>query len=292
MKNFFLIVNPIAGEGRALKKLPLIENVLRKQGVIFESLVVRNEPLQDVIKKALGKGYRNFVCVGGDGTLNLMIQHLVDIKDVNVAILPAGSGNDMARSLGFSSHLSEVEVMKLLNGNSRPVDIGICNGRYFCNSLGIGFDARVASDYNKSLFMKGKSKYLFQIIKNILFYRSEVMEIENVFPLQKTFLISIGNGKTSGGGVPLTPEASLEDGLLDVCVIREMNIFQRARNLLKGLKGKHLSLPFVKYFKTVSLKIRTNVQMLAHMDGEIFMGDFFDIKLIPKKLKFIFAGKE
>jgi YegS/Rv2252/BmrU family lipid kinase len=293
MNDFFIFVNPFAGNGKPLKILPVVERILKKKSKKVESYILKIKDDKEYVKKALMQALsnkiRNFICLGGDGTLNILIQELVKEEGITVGILPVGSGNDMARALGFSSSFSENEIEKLVEGERKFIDIGICNGRYFCNSLGIGFDAKVASDYNRSPFLKGKAKYLFQIFKNILFYNSENMEIPGFLERQKVFLISIGNGKSSGGGVPLTKEAKLDDGMLDVCIIKEANILQRIQNLAKGLKGKHLDLPFVKYFKTKALKIITEEEVTFHIDGEIFKGKIFDVSILPKKLKVIFS---
>ncbi len=289
--NFSILVNPKAGNGLPLKVLPLVKNFLSKKKVSFDVTISSQiNEVKNFVEKSLKMGAKRFVCLGGDGTLNELLQYVIEKDDITLSILPVGSGNDMARILGFSSVFMESEIEKLLEGEERFIDIGICNGRYFSNAVGIGFDARVAFDYNKSIFLRGKAKYLFQIFKNIVFYKSENMEIEGHFPLQKVFLISIGNGKTTGGGVPLTPEAKIDDGLFDICIIRETGILQRVQNLSKGLKGKHLSLPFVKYFQADSLNIKAEKEMIAHIDGEIFKANSFNISILPKKTKFLFSS--
>ncbi|MGC8765538.1 MAG: diacylglycerol/lipid kinase family protein [Brevinematia bacterium] len=287
--NFLIIVNPLSGNGKPLKVLRVVKKVFDENSVKYSVLISSSkECVEDFLSSGVKEGFKRLLLLGGDGTVNEALQHIVDRKDLIIAVLPVGSGNDMAKNIGFKPPFRKEYIYGILNGEEKAIDIGVCNGRYFSNAVGIGFDAKVAFDYNKSLFLRGKAKYLFQIFKNIVFYKSRQMEIKDFLPLQRVFLISIGNGKTTGGGVPLTLNAEIDDGLLDVCVIKETGIFERVQNLSKGLKGEHLSLPFVKYFQSDSLKIKAETEMIAHIDGEIFKAADFEISILPSKVKFLF----
>ncbi len=289
LDNFLIIVNPFSGNGKPIKTLPLVRKIFDKHKINYNHIVSHSrEDTIAFINKWSNTEFNKILLLGGDGTINEVLQDVID-KNFSLGVLPVGSGNDMAKNLGFKPPFKEEYIIDIINGEERFVDIGKCNDRYFCNELGVGFAAKVAHDYNKSFFLRGKAKYYFQIFKNIIFYKANKLFISASSKYSEdVFLISVGNGKTTGGGVPLTVEAEVDDGYLDVCVIKDLPIVKRLENLLKALKGKHLSLPYVSYFKTDKITIESEEEMIAHMDGEMFNTKKMELTILPKKLKFIF----
>lgn len=289
LDNFLIIVNPFSGNGKPLKIFPIVMETFDKHKINYKYLIISSrEETRDFIDKWSTTEFNKILLLGGDGTINQILQDVID-KNFSIGVLPVGSGNDMAKNLGFKPPFKKEYIIDLINGEERFVDIGKCNDRYFCNELGIGFAAKVAHDYNKSFFLRGKAKYYFQIFKNIIFYKAKKLFISASSKYRENvFLISVGNGKTTGGGVPLTIEAEVDDGLLDVCIVKDLPIMKRLENLLKALKGNHLSLPYVKYFKTEKINIESEEEMIAHMDGEMFNTKKMELTILPKRLKFIF----
>ncbi|MCX7820364.1 MAG: diacylglycerol kinase family lipid kinase [Brevinematales bacterium] len=292
LDNFLIIVNPYSGNGKPIKVLPVVKKVFDEHNINYKYVITScKENAKDFINQWFEKGFDNILLLGGDGTINELLQDVIN-KNITIGVLPVGSGNDMAKNLGFKPPFKKEYILDVINGVKKYVDIGKCNDRYFCNELGIGFAAKVAHDYNKSFFLRGKAKYYFQIFKNIIFYKARKIFVNsNSNYNENIFLISIGNGKTTGGGVPLTINAEIDDGYLDVCLIRDLPLVKRLENLLKALKGKHLTLPYVTYFKTNRIEIESDEEMIAHMDGEMFKTKKMELTILPKRLKFIFNQK-
>ncbi len=287
--DFLILVNPNAGNKKPIKILPLVKKIFDSNKVNYDVFISNSsEELTAFLNKS--KKFNKILILGGDGTINQVLEYVVENDNISVGILPVGSGNDMAKNLGFLPPFKEEYILNIINGTIRSVDICKCNNKYFCNELGIGFAAKVAHDYNSSPFLRGKAKYYFQIFKNILFYKSKELFIstpEKSYS-EKVFLVSVGNGKTTGGGVPLTVNAKIDDGLMDVCLVKDLTILPRVENLMKALKGKHLDLPYVNYFRTNKILIESTEDIIAHMDGEMFKTNKLDISLYKQKLNVIF----
>ncbi|MFN3661114.1 MAG: diacylglycerol/lipid kinase family protein, partial [Brevinematales bacterium] len=149
-------------------------------------------------EKAYRLGYREFVCIGGDGTFNEMCQPLVGRNNIRVSLIPAGTGNDLAFGLGFSSSFVPQEWSSFFRDEAVSIDVGKCNERYFFNTMGIGFDALVASEFRHWLWLPRKWRYYLPIFKNLLFYKGYKLAFDG--KQQDVFLVSIGNGRSSGGG--------------------------------------------------------------------------------------------
>lgn len=133
--DFLIIVNPYSGNGNPLKILPVVKNIFDKNKINYYSIVSSNKnELSFLIEDGIKRGFKKILALGGDGTLNELLQYVVDQDEsISMGILPAGSGNDMAKNLGFNPPFRESYVLDLINGSEKYIDIGICNNRYFCN---------------------------------------------------------------------------------------------------------------------------------------------------------------
>ena len=294
-----VIYNPAAGNGKAKGVLEhWLTTVAPKKYTSDKLLVVATERPQHALHlavKAYKEGYREFVCIGGDGTFHEMCQPLVGKNDVRVALVPAGSGNDLVRVLGFSQDFNPNEWEDFIKDDAVAMDVGICNDEFFFNTMGIGFDALVASDFdnkhNHAFWIKllpQHIQYYPFLFKRLLFYKGTNLSV-NGTPTS-VFLLSIGNGRFSGGGVPLTPHALAGDGFLDLCIIENVGIAKRCANLLLALRGKHGSLPFVHTSRFQKLTITANQPECTHIDGEIVLLDHWNISIQPASL-WVYAQK-
>jgi diacylglycerol kinase (ATP) len=263
-----IIVNPVSGKGKSLGLLPRIVGWCQKNGVEFR-LFTTTKPGDGTGQARLAKlaGYERVVALGGDGTINEVGQVLLGTNTV-MGVLPGGSGNDFLKMLGKKMNLNE--AMKIaFHGEPHEVDVGIANGRPFFNVVGIGFDARVALEARRSR-LPGFSSYLWSVFKVLRNHRPLPLDIEldQLKFSENVTLVSVGNGRSSGGGFYLTPRAKLDDGLLDICV---MGYFPRSKVfsvLPRALKGTHVRLDGVRVYRSRRILVRSAEGFPVHIDGE------------------------
>jgi len=278
MRHFALFVNVHAGKGKPLKVLPSVERTLDQAGYTFE-VITSNFP-------ATLQSFTDIVIIGGDGTINYIINHYPEIS-VPIGIVPAGSGNDLAFTLFPKTNLSE-QVENALHGEARLIDAGLCNGRIFLNCLGIGFDGEVAREIISVKWPSGRMKYYWVVIKKILSYRSRVLEVNwpGGFKHGRSFMVTAANGYRSGGGFKVAPEADWQDGLLELVIIDPLPVWKRFLYLPSIEKGTHLGLPFIVNNKVSQLIITSKETIAGHLDGELIEGKSFEISVIRRRYQF------
>ena len=228
--------------------------------------------------------------VGGDGTLFHFINQHPNL-DKPIALFGGGSGNDFAWKLQGDRDLDS-SFAAALEGKFQLVDAGLCNGNYFLNGVGIGFDGCVVrSMTNKKSLFRGHASYLLSVIREIFWFREEVVEI--IYEDGRTrrsgiFMVSIANGSRYGGGFLVAPQANLTDGQLNLVLIKPISILKRIIHLPAVEKGKHLALPFIESSTLKKISFRSSKLMDAHLDGEYMADMHFDIEIRPGKFKFIY----
>jgi diacylglycerol kinase (ATP) len=288
------IVNPIAGNGFAKTMVPVIEEKLKKydiDGQIF--LTERSGHAAELSKSCYEKGYKYIIGVGGDGTVNEIARPLVNKKDVVIGVVPAGTGNDFNEVTGFPGRFSEKEWEILFNRHIIGMDAGSVNGMIFLNGMGLGFDAEVAAEnYTEPGKVKtgGKNKYIWHIIKTLLFFKEKRMKVISGLNSSETdcFINTISIGRRFAGGFYLTPKAVANDGLLDVCSIKRLNLFQRFKLLLKVPKGEHITDKRVAYYQTKGLELGFPEKVPFHVDGELNFSKDFTVSILPEALNILF----
>ncbi len=207
--------------------------------------------------------------IGGDGTINLTINALPHFN-IPIHIIPAGSGNDLAKMIYPEDVPSYPEIFKqvlMTNVPTRQVDMWRCNDRLFVNGFGCGFDGSIAynTTYKKGI-LGTKMKYWVEILKHIFLYRSPTFSVNGVE--QPTFMLSAANGKVYGGDFMVAPHADVSDGKLEVVRIHKLNVFNRLLNLPLMKEGGHLKKDFVSYSREKTVHIKSNIPLAAHLDGE------------------------
>jgi len=293
-KKWAFIVNPIAGNGLGKSLIPALNQVIHRHAVCAEVVVTeRKGHASELVQYFFEKGFQNFVAMGGDGTVNEVIMPLLNQEDIILGVIPAGSGNDFIQILGFPDRFEEMDWSIFFKQHVISMDTGICNGMPFVNGMGLGFDAQVAAEnYTKPGEVKkgGKNKYLWHILKTLLFYKEKeiILESDGKRIEKKCFINTIANGRRFAGGFYLTPKAIANDGLLDVCNIEKLRLFERLRLLPKVPKGTHLSEHKVNYYQTDKITIEFEQKVPYHLDGELYFGFRFDVKIIPRALHFIY----
>jgi diacylglycerol kinase (ATP) len=284
------IINPVAGNGRSAKYISYLNENKHTLHPEIDIFVTKKPGHATIICDELAKkGYRKFVAVGGDGTFNEVIQSLVKHKNCVMGVFPSGSGNDYAPGVGFPDHYEPWELADLFRCREVPVDVGICNGRYFLNNVGFGFDAKVATDFISAPFSLGKINYWYYVLKNLFFYKPahSVIRSGRKKTSMKSLLVSVGIGRRCGGGFHLTPEALIDDGLFDVCFARNSGIPGRIAALLDVSGKKHVGKKGIDYYTSKKISLHFDRDIPVHIDGEVFSGKRFNVEILPGAIKML-----
>ncbi|NLM51646.1 MAG: diacylglycerol kinase family lipid kinase [Firmicutes bacterium] len=287
-KKYFFIINPQANSGRVLKTWQQVEIFLKAQQAQYEAVFSRDAEHVSLLAGEASHGGYTVVGVGGDGTISRIATALKGSK-THFGIIPAGSGNDFARSFGLPK--DPVEACRvILQGEFVEVDLGIFNGRGFCNILGAGLDAKVAADANR-IFKKfsGKFGYVLALIRQLILYRPALLELEidGQTHQVKGWLVSIANGKYLGGGMKIAPQADPGDGFFDVIIVNEMSVFRFLYLFPLVYSGKHIDLDVVQVWRGRRISIRSNVPLDVQADGEMAGTTPFTIEVAAKALSLL-----
>lgn len=304
VNRYKIIVNPISGRGNGEHIIPSLQESLRKQGIDFD-LVRTQRPSHaiELARQAAIEGFAVVVAVGGDGTANEVINGLMQARqngnfETAMAVLSAGRGNDFAYSAGMPEDLDDA-CRVLAEGYRKRIDIGFVrgglfpDGRFFGNSLGIGFDAVVSVEALKMTRLTGTLSYLVAVLKTIfLYYTAPQVQIklEEELLALPALLISIMNGQRQGGAFFMSPQAQNDDGLLDLCIVHEVSkarIFTLLPHFFSGAQFKQKEVQFRQAAQLTVTAVRGVLP--AHLDGETLCTDATElvVKLLPRQLDLI-----
>lgn len=280
-----LLCNPTSGGGRGGKIKEQVISHLQSQELDFLDLSGVNADAAKMNLKALDlERISNLIVIGGDGLVHLAIQKLAR-STVPLLIIPAGTGNDFARSLGLNIN-QPLENLSLLNEmKSTGVDLGLVAGEYFAQILSTGFDSLVNERANQMRFIRGRMKYNVAIAQVLSTFkpRSYSFRVDEVHLESKAMLIAVSNGKSYGGGMMISPMSDLQDGYLDVMILGPVSRFEFLRVFPKVYSGSHINHPAVKFLKAKSVAISANA--VAYADGER-VGDLpIEVSIVEKCLR-------
>lgn len=266
---YLLIVNPEGGGGRALRSLPQIEGILKEENIDYTIRTTKEPRHATKLVSDQGKQYDIIVSVGGDGTVNEIINGIKDL-DKPLGIIPIGTGNDFARSCCIPYNSIERAIKILLEDDTRMLDVGLVNGRRFINAIGLGFEGQVNDRIHQLKFLKGLLKILISIGVTFFTYKPVYLKIKiDSDKIEGTaFMLSIGNGWNVGGGMQLTPKAKLDDGYFDVTYIRDISRLRIITNFARLMNGTIDTLEEVTSYQTKELLIESEHPIPMHFDGE------------------------
>ena len=278
-----LIVNPVAGAGKTAKKWPHIKQLLKNIGLHFEHDITEAPGHAiELAKSAISKGYKLIVSVGGDGTINEIVNGMYatgEIKDVELGIIGTGTGSDYIRTIGVSKYYQE-SCQHLLNPTKISVDLGIVESigkqqfgkRIFANFAGLGFDAEVVRTTTKKFkSLGGKPAYLMGLLNTFATYKNHSVHltIDGNKEDRKICTIVMSNGKYGGGSMLIAPEADPADGLFDVLAIGDISKLDLLWSLPRIYRGTHLTHPKVTLVKAKEIIIYPEGKMSIQADGEL-----------------------
>lgn len=293
-KSWAVIVNPVAGNGFARGYSREVKTHLSQAGIEADYFYTETRGHARKLADSLAAGgYRYILAVGGDGTFNEVAAGLVNHQQVTFGAIPAGTGNDFISVTGFPERFSDDDWQVFLNRQTALLDVGCCNGNYFINGMGLGFDAQVALENFRDVQKGHKGsprKYVWHIVKTLLWYKAQNMItiIDGHKQESKCFINTVAVGRRFAGGFFLTPHALADDGLFDVCLIHEIGLMRRFLILPRVPKGTHISDSRVTYYQTAALHLEFKRQMPYHLDGELYFASTMKINLLPRRLRIIY----
>ena len=239
-----------------------------------------------IASEAIGK-FDIVVAVGGDGTVNEVASAIVD-TDTSLGIVPFGSGNGLSRFLGIPMNTRDA-IKNLASGRTEIIDSARINGQPFFNMAGMGFDAHISE-----IFSHGKKRgfisYIKSSIKEVVGYQPQNyhLDIDGKKYDYKAFMLSIANSSQYGNNVHISPKASLQDGLLDVCVIKPFPLWRFPEMSMRMLIKATESSKYVEIIRGKQILIKREHTGPIHLDGEPQVaGTGIDINILPKSLKVI-----
>lgn len=238
-------------------------------------------------KQAIENPQNIIVAVGGDGTVNEVVQVLAN-TNIPMAVVPTGSGNGLARHCKIPTTIS-LAIALLKNYSITQIDLGKANDKFFISNTGVGFDAWVCSKIKETI-NRGLKMYILEVVKNYFTYKKETYTIisDEKSITEEAFFLNIANGKEFGYGFEIAPNASLCDGMLDVIIVKNMNLWTACKFVVDGWQKKLHTNKNCIYFQTKKISIRAKNLHHLQVDGDAHscMG-ICEIKMIPKALRLI-----
>ena len=293
------VVNPISGNGYGAACATVIKDAMARHGVSGEIALTRAKGhAVELAASFAEKGFSPIIGVGGDGTIGEVGQALIGRPGVVFGGVPAGTGNDLVHIFGFQDRFKEQDWGTLFEATALPMDAGCCNGRYFFNGMGLGFDAQVAfenyhMDNGGGVRAGSRSKYFWHVLKTLHSYKEREMliTIEGRKEKRTCFLNTIANGRRLAGGFMITPKAMADDGLLDYCTADPLSLPMRVKGLATVMNGTHLHQSFIHYAQLPGMLIEFENEVPAHLDGEIIFASRFAISVAPGAVRAIINPK-
>jgi len=287
-----IILNAHGGRLNGQAKMKLIEEGMAAAGLDYDltETTHRNHGL-DLARQAAEEGWPVIVAAGGDGTVNEVVNGIMQGAGHSaLGIIPFGSANDLADVLKLPRNVTAA-CQRIAAKNTRPIDVGLVNGRYFVNNSAIGLEAIVTVTQDQMRYIQGMPRYVAAAIKTILKAQSWDMRLEwdNGIFEGPAILVSVGNSHRTGGAFYMTPQAKLDDGLLDFIYALDMSRWQILNLLPKTFSGKHVNHALIVYLQTKTLTITVSPSTPIQADGEIIDKTATEIhyQILPKKLRVI-----
>jgi YegS/Rv2252/BmrU family lipid kinase len=282
-----LLVNPSAAHGRALKLLPEVEAALDARRVPFR--VARTRGLEDGVERAMiaAEAGEIPVVLSGDGLIGAIGGALAG-SETPLGILPAGRGNDLARTLGIPSDPAGA-VATLLDGHTTRIDVGEANGKRFLGIASAGLDSEANRLANETRLLRGNLVYAYAGFRSLAAWKPARFTIgvgeERI--RMTGYSVAAANNSTFGGGMRLAPDADLRDGEFDVVTIVEHPRWKYAINLHKVFSGAHVEMDEVRVFRTARLELSASRPFAMYADGEHLTDLPATLRVLPRALSVI-----
>lgn len=267
--HFALVVNPTSGRkrGAAIAR----RAVDRLTGAGHATTLIQGDDAasaRDRLKQAIDTGVDGVLVVGGDGALHGVLDHVAD-SDLVFGLIPAGTGNDTARSLGIPVKDPDAAIDVILAGHVRTIDLARTSEAYVATVIASGFDSKVNERANAMSWPRGNMRYNIAIVKELRAFEplEFTLTLDGVTIQREAMLVAVGNGPSFGGGLRICEGASMDDGLLDVVVINPVSTAKFLRVFPQLYRGTHVTLPEFERHRVREVTL-SSPGIVAYGDGE------------------------
>jgi len=293
-----LILNPASGSDTGAQYLPTLNDQLRERiGALDIVMTVAPGDAVRAAAEAAQAGYDTLFVAGGDGTLNQVLNGVASVEGafsrINFGLIPLGTGNDFAATLGLPESVDDT-IGILLKGRTVQVDLGKLNERHFINVSAGGFIAEVSDAVSPTLkTIAGKLAYLIggaQVLFDYEPVKVNLSAIADGGPIEREFelqMFAVCNARLVGGGRIIAPHAVIDDGWLDVCLVEAMPTLEFVGLLNRLSTGDHLQDERVSYFRARELTLRFDHAIKVNTDGEVLTADRCHYQLWPRTARFL-----
>lgn len=267
--HYALVVNPASGKRHGEAIAARAAERLGHAGHVTTRIQGQDAPTaRDQLKQAIDAGLDGVIVVGGDGALHGVLDHVAD-SDLAFGLIPAGTGNDTARSLGIPVKDTEAAVDLIIAGHVRTIDLARTDESYVATVIASGFDSKVNERANEMTWPRGNMRYNIAILAELRKFEplEFTLTLDGRTIEREAMLVAVGNGPSFGGGIRICEGASMDDGLLDVVVINPVSKAKLIRVFPKLYKGTHVTIPeFERHLvREVTL---SSPGIVAYGDGE------------------------
>jgi YegS/Rv2252/BmrU family lipid kinase len=298
-----VIINPAARGGKTARQWPVISELLKQNDIPFDYAFTEGTGHGIALaREAVEAGYGTIVAVGGDGTVNEVVNGIVD-KDgrgrATLGIICTGTGSDCIRSLNIPNDIGEA-CRLIAYRHCIDTDLGfveyMSNGkhdrRYYINTAALGFASDVAERTRRFKRLGGTIPFLIAFSTVFIAYKAKntAFDIDGQIQQQRNLLIAVNNGRYFGGGMKIAPDADPCDGLLDIITVRDVNKLRLLYNFPRLYKGTHITHPMVNTYKAKLIDVKTSEKLLLQMDGEVVGEAPANFRVIPSALRVVSGG--
>ena len=293
-----VIINPISGTGGrpeiARQRAERAARLLSDRGVVPNVVLTeRSGHARELSLSLIAQGVKTIVAWGGDGTVN-EVASAVMLTDTALGIVPSGSGNGLARELGIPLNV-DAALRMAIEGDTRTIDGGELDGHVFFNIAGIGLDARVAHRFaDGGLVRRGFARYMEITVQELMAYRPDhyTVVIDDEVIRQRTMLVAIANGRQYGNSALIAPDATLDDGRLDVVLVEDRSVLRALSQIPRVFLGQIAQVRGVTMRKATRIEVTSTRPVIYHVDGEPFVGGIeVKARILPGVLKVKYGGR-
>ncbi len=309
---WFLIVNPRSGDGRALLDFPHISKLMHDNEIFCEPHFTEHKSQAvEYTVKAVNEGYRKIIVVGGDGTLHevvngLFIQQQVDPKEITLGVIGVSIESDWMRTFGFQERNYSDMVRAIKEGKTLLQDVGVVSyeesqyrqNRYMVGVGGTGFDAEMVRRFShRTMKKKGKKRdrenafsYLWCVVKSFFRYKSTGVKVyldNRLIYNDLMFSAAVGICKYNSGGVQQLPDAVVDDGLLDMTIIRPIHFWHIIFRFLYLFDGNIHRIGHTEQWRGKHIRFESIPGMMVEVDGELLGGTPLEFSVLDQAIQVI-----